>query len=164
MIKIKIIAAVDSVGGLGKDNKLVWKIPSEMRHFIKSTSGKTIVMGRKTFDSIPGKLPNRKIIVLSHSKDKPEGADYLFNSVKDIIDYANKEGLGELWICGGGIVYSEFLPLADEIIISRIQTTIGADSFFPIIGMDFEMTGKSSIINQDGDQHSYFIEQWTRRH
>lgn len=121
---INLIAAVGKNLELGLDNKLIWQIPEDLKYFKEVTTGKTIVMGRKTYESIGRPLPNRKNIVLSRKKIE-------INNVEVINDY--REVLGDecVFIIGGESVYRLFLPYADNIYLTEIEDSSNADSFFP---------------------------------
>lgn len=126
---ITLIAAIGKNREIGKDNKLLWNIPEEMKVFVKHTKGKTVLMGRKTFESIGSKpLPNRTNIVISRSLPAADGV-IVYSSVTDAIkDYP------DVVVMGGEQIYRECLPIADELIISHVQMSFpDADSHFPVI-------------------------------
>lgn len=123
---ISIIAAVGKNLELGKDNKLLWNIPEDMKYFRKTTDGKTVVMGRKTFESIGKALPNRKNIVLS-----TQNID--LDSVIVVNDYRDILSLDEdIFIIGGSQIYSLFLPYADKLYLTEIAEGKECDSYFPV--------------------------------
>lgn len=118
---ISLIAAIGKNYELGKNNDLVWHFHADMKFFRQTTSGSTVVMGRKTFESLPKALPNRRNIVITSNTDKTfEGA----KSCKSI-DEALKmcENEENVFIIGGGRVYSEFLDLADKLYLTEIDAT-----------------------------------------
>ena len=103
-----IIAAVGKNRELGKDNHLIWHLPNDLKFFKRTTSGKTIIMGRRTFESLPKMLPNRKHIVLSSSSDFPEEVE-VYNELKELLD-AYKDTDEELFVIGGASIYRLFIP------------------------------------------------------
>lgn len=136
---LSIIVAIDRNNAIGIGNKLIYWLPDDLRRFKQLTTGNTIIMGRKTFESLPkGALPNRRNIVLSRNKNISfPGAD-VFPSLNDALDdcrHKAEEGCDdakEIFIIGGASVYRQALPLADRLCITEIDaTTDNADTFFP---------------------------------
>ena len=136
-MRISIIVAVDRNMAIGADNKLIYWLPDDLKRFKQLTTGNTIIMGRKTFESLPkGALPNRRNIVLTRSKDAfLEGADR-FDSLKKALDDCRKrdcegdERSKEVFIIGGASVYKQAIELADRICLTEIDATSDkADTF-----------------------------------
>ncbi len=123
---IRLIAAVGRNMELGRDNKLLWRLTADMRFFRKMTLGGTIVMGRKTFESIGYPLPGRRNVVLSRDKKlKIPGVDVVHN-----INLVS--GDDDCWVIGGANIYSQTINVADEIILTEIDGIApDADVFFP---------------------------------
>ena len=113
-----IIAAIGKNNELGKDNKLIFKIKDDMTFFKEKTSGHKIVMGHKTWDSLPGKLKNRENIVISRH-DFP-GPDQIIHDLDAFIQ-TNQNTDEEIYIIGGGTVYFQFLPYAQNIYLTEIN-------------------------------------------
>lgn len=127
---ISIIAAIASNSGIGKDNRLLWHIPEDLKHFKKITSGHAVIMGRKTFDSIGKPLPNRQNIVVTRNPSlRAEGVQYA-SSLQAAIDMAQGD---EVFIIGGESIYREAMPLANKLYITHVQALPNADTFFPTI-------------------------------
>ena len=130
-MNIHIIWAQDNNGGIGKNNSLPWHISEDLINFKKITLNHTIVMGRKTWDSLPKKpLPNRRNIVLSSKKiDDVE----CYPSIDLCIKSLKKDGISDTFIIGGEMIYNSFLSYADILHITYInQATDGIDTFFPV--------------------------------
>ncbi len=127
---ISIIAAVAENNVIGNNNKLIWHISEDLKRFKKLTTGHSVVMGRKTYESLPFKpLPKRKNIVISSQKDlKFEGA-VIVNSVKEALEECKNEE--EIFICGGAEIYKLFLPVADKLYITKVHKSFEGDTFFP---------------------------------
>ena len=127
---ITIIVAAAENNAIGKDNDLIWSLPNDLKRFKKLTSGHCIIMGRKTFDSFPGLLPNRKHIVISKKSKKyfPEKV-----IVVDSIDHAIKatEDDKNPFIIGGGEIYKLALNYSHKIELTRVHENFEADTFFP---------------------------------
>ena len=131
---ISIIVAVSDDWGIGRNNDLLWNIPEDLRRFKRLTTGKTIIMGKKTWESLPKKpLPNRKNVVITDIPDEQiEGAVMAYS----IPDAVNKcEGGEESFIIGGGSIYRQFMPLADRLYITHVHSKTPADIYFPEIDM-----------------------------
>lgn len=129
---ISIIAAMTKERVIGKNNSLPWNIPEDLQNFRKLTSGKTVIMGRKTFESIPKKfrpLPNRRNIVISMNMQPQQGID-VCNSVHEAIEKA-KSYEEEAFIIGGSSIYEQTLPFAERMYLSLVKHNYEGDSYFP---------------------------------
>lgn len=127
---IALIAAVDSNWGIGKDNDMLFYISKDLRRFKQITLGSPVVMGRKTFESLPnGALPKRRNIVITRQKDLMiEGAE-IVNSMEDALALLKDEK--QAFVIGGGTIYNAFLPLVDRVYLTHIESEKDADVFFP---------------------------------
>lgn len=125
---VSIIVAIDENKGIGKNNQLLWHLPNDLKFFKKTTSGHTVIMGRKTFDSIGKPLPNRRNIVISRNKDlKIEGAE-VYNSIDEALTTCQQEQ--EVFIVGGAEIYKQALPLTNKFYITKVHHEFDADTFF----------------------------------
>lgn len=128
---VSLIVAIDEDNGIGKDNKLPWHLPADLKHFKTLTTGRTIVMGRKTFDSIGKPLPNRRNVIISRQKDlAAEGAEVV-QSLREAFDLCANEN--EVFIIGGAQIFEYAMPLANTLYLTLIHHTFEADTFFPEI-------------------------------
>lgn len=136
-----IIAAAAENDALGKDNDLVWHLPDDFKRFKALTTNHFIIMGRKTFESFPKPLPNRTHIIITRQNNYtiPEGC-IVVSSLQKAMDLCPKED--ENFIIGGGQIYKQSIELSDKIELTRVHTTVEADTFFPKIEDD-----KWSLIN-----------------
>jgi dihydrofolate reductase len=127
-----IIAAAAENNALGKDNQLLWHLPEDFKRFKALTSGHYIIMGRKTFESFPKPLPNRTHIIITRQLDypAPEGC-IVVPSLEKAIGLCPKNE--ETFIIGGGEIYQQALDVVDKIDVTRVHTTLDADTFFPTI-------------------------------
>jgi len=129
---ISIIVAIADNYAIGKNNELLWHLPNDLKRFKELTSGHKILMGRNTWLSLPRKpLPNRTNIVISDVKDEVFDECLMLRSFEEAIEYCNKDE--EIFVIGGGMVYSQFLPLADKLYITKVDANFEADTFFPEI-------------------------------
>ena len=129
---ISIIVAIAENNGIGKNNDLLWHIPEDMKRFRQITTGHRIIMGKRTYESLPNRpLKNRTNIVISDVPgDHYEGC-LMAASIQEALDLCPPDE--ECFIIGGGMVYCQFLPLADRLYITRVHRSFEADVFFPEI-------------------------------
>lgn len=133
-MKTNIIVAYSSNGAIGKDNNLLWHLADDMVFFKQQTSGKTVVMGKNTYLSIPKKfrpLPNRKNIVISSQEPIEEHENLSwYKSLEEAI-FALKKTEDEIYIIGGGTIYEQTLPMADAVYATEVKIDIDGDTYFP---------------------------------
>ena len=137
MKPISIIVAIAQNHAIGKDNQLLWHIPADLKRFKKLTTGHTIVMGKRTFYSLPIRpLPNRRSVVITDIPgEEIEGCTMAY-SIAEAIEMMDEEK--ENFIIGGGSVYKQFLPLADQLYLTIVQKDFEADTFLEIDLQDWE--------------------------
>lgn len=128
---ITIIAAVSENNALGKDNKLIWHLSDDLKHFKNLTKGHHVIMGRKTFESMPKALPNRTNVVISRQKDYVAENAQVVDSLEAALALAQEDD--RPFIIGGGEIYSQALAFADCIELTRVHDDFEADTFFPEI-------------------------------
>lgn len=150
---ITIIAAINKNRGLGFENKLLYWLPNDLKRFKALTTGHTIIMGRKTFESFPkGALPNRRNIVLSKGEHNFPGAE-CFHSLEEALMHCGKEE--DIYIIGGAGLYAEALAIADRLCLTEIEDDKKeADVFFPEID-----TTSWKVVNREthpvDEKHAY---------
>lgn len=125
-----IIAAIGKNRELGRDNKLLWSLKGDLKFFKEKTTNHTIIMGRKTFESLGRLLPNRKHIVISSSNDFPEEVD-VYNNIESLLSHY-KDTSEELFIIGGAKIYSEFIDYATKMYLTLVDGEFDADVYFPM--------------------------------
>ena len=133
---LSLVVAVSKNLCIGKDNQLPWHIPEDLRHFKDLTIGKTVVMGRKTWESLPARfrpLPGRTNVVVTHQQDYqvPEGV-HVAHSLDDALKVHPDK---ELMVIGGAQLFKETLPLADTLYITYVEKNVDGDAFFPEIDL-----------------------------
>jgi dihydrofolate reductase len=145
---ISIIAAIAENNVIGKDNKLIWHLPADLKHFKELTSGHHIIMGRKTWESIGKKpLPDRTNIVITRDKNyKTEGC-ILVHSLDEAL--AAAKGQEEVFVIGGAEIYKQAMDKADKLYITRVHHKFEGDTFFPEIGKEW-----FEAINNDFEKDS----------
>lgn len=150
---MNLIVAVDKNWGIGSKNKLLVSIPSDMKFFRETTSGKVVVMGRKTLESFPNGLPlkNRINIVLTGNQDFKAKDAIICHTVEEVLEELKKYEDEDIYVIGGGTVYRQFLPFCDVAHITKIDHAFEADTYFPNLDEmdDWEMTA-------DSEEQTYF--------
>ena len=150
---ITIIVAAAENNAIGKDNDLIWRLPNDLKRFKKLTSGHSIIMGRKTFDSFPGLLPNRKHIVISRNKNISFSDEVaVVNNFEDAIRETGDDE--NPFIIGGGQIYKLAMDLVDKIELTRVHEEFKADTFFPKIDEDkWELIDEE--FNEKDERHQF---------
>jgi dihydrofolate reductase len=148
-MKVSLIVAVDEQFGIGKNNDLMWHLPSDMRFFKETTTGHIVVMGRKNYESIPERfrpLPNRENVVLSRWEDFQAPNCKIFSSLQACLERYADETERTVFIIGGGQIYREALDMncVSELFITQVHHTYDADVFFPKI--DFSSWEKTILL------------------
>ena len=153
VMNICIIVAIAENNAIGFENKLIYWLPNDLKRFKALTTGHTIIMGRKTFESLPkGALPNRRNIVLSRQGINFPGAE-CFPSLKDALEACCTDE--EVFIIGGSSVYQEAMSIADKLCITYIENTPQqADAFFPTINKN-EWKETSRETHSTDEKHLY---------
>lgn len=137
MITLSIIVAMANNRAIGKDNQLLWHLPEDLQYFKRMTMGKPIVMGRKTFESIGRPLPGRLNIVITRQTDWQHEGVKVVHAIDDALKLAEAQsiidGVDEMMVIGGAEIYKTALPVADKLYVTRVDTEIDGDAFFPVI-------------------------------
>ncbi len=126
---ISLIAAMAKNRVIGINNKMPWHLPADLRHFKALTVGKPIVMGRKTWESLPGLLPDRPHIVVTRDLNYQAEGCLVVHSIDEAL--ATVGDVPEIMIVGGAAFYATMLPQADRLYLTQIETTVEGDAFFP---------------------------------
>ncbi len=134
-MKISLIVAMDKNRGIGKAGRLPWHLPADLKLFKQITMGHHLIMGRKTWESIGRPLPGRTMIVLTHQPHyQPDGC-IVAHSLDEGLDIALRNGEEEVFVIGGAQVFTQALPIADRIYLSRVEGVFEADASFPEIDL-----------------------------
>jgi dihydrofolate reductase len=160
---ISIIVAVSDDWGIGKDNELLWHISEDLKRFKRLTTGKTVIMGKKTWESLPRRpLPGRKNIVLTDNpKEIIENAVTAY-SIEGALGKCEKDE--EIFIIGGGSIYRQFMPIADQLYITHVHKKAQADIYFPEIDLKiWEITEKEEFKTGGDDSIPYTYTVYERR-
>ncbi len=162
---VSFIVAMDKNNVIGFHNKMPWHLPNDLKFFKDTTTGHTIIMGRKTFESIGRVLPNRKHIVLTKSnEDLPKGIE-VFNSIDQVIELNEQNPDEELFIIGGGNIFKQLLPHADRLYVTLIDETFEGDVFFPkISSCEWKLISKEKGDKNTSNPYDYYFLEYIRNH
>lgn len=162
IISLVVAAAENNV--IGKDNQLQWHLPADMKFFKQVTTGRHVVMGRKTFDALGKPLPNRTNIIISRQNDFTVENSFVVNDLKAALDLAKANGETECMVIGGGEIYNQALVWADKIYLTRVHANVEGDTFFPEINSD-EWNLKQSETHEADEKHlySFTFQTWERK-
>lgn len=145
---------------IGRDGGLPWRLPSDMKHFRELTTGGTVVMGRRTWESIPDRfrpLPDRRNIVLSSGSPSLDGAE-VYTSLESALAAAGTDA----FVIGGGATYAETLPLADRVYATEIAGEVEGDTFFPALDPEqWRVSSQAPPVAENG--HEFTIRVYDRR-
>jgi dihydrofolate reductase len=140
--EIVLIYARAANGAIGREGDLPWRLPADLKRFKALTMGKPMIMGRKTFDSLPGLLPGRRHIVLTRSESLGEGAELAGSVAEALALAAEGNASGEVAIIGGAAIYDLFMPLAHRIEMTQIHADYAGDTFMEEPGRDWVLTAR----------------------
>lgn len=152
---ISIIVAISDDLGIGRDNDLLWHIPEDLKRFKRLTMGKCIIMGKKTWESLPKRpLPGRKNIVLTDIPHECIECSVTAYSIEDALGKCDTDD--EVFVIGGGSVYRQFFPIADRLYITHVHKKSQADVYFPKIDKrKWKVVEKEEAVSQDDNKIPY---------
>ena len=157
---LSLIAAVARNRAIGKDNRLLWHLPDDMRYFRETTRGKAVIMGRRTWESLPEKfrpLPGRTNIVVSHNPDYVASGAQLATSLAQAVALADSEQ-NEVFVIGGADLYRQALPVADRLYLTEITTDFAGDVFFPLFPLnEWQEVSRSPLFQHEGLEYAFAI-------
>ena len=166
-MKISIIVAASENQVIGKDNQLVWNLPTDTNFFKTTTNGHHVIMGRKNYDSIPEKwrpLPNRTNIVVTRQIGlKFEGCT-IANSIEKGLDIAKNNNEEEAFIIGGGQIYKQSMDLVDKIYYTEVKAVVKGDTYFPEIDSDvWQEVSRVKYPANEKDEYDFDIVEYIRK-
>lgn len=157
---LTIIVAVANDNAIGKNNGLLCHIPGDLKRFREITSGHTVIMGKKTFESLPNRpLPNRRNMILTDIPGEQIDNCVMAYSIEDVMNQL--ESGKENYIIGGGSVYRQFFSLADKLLITRVYKTFEADTFFPEV-TENEWKLESEEIHDEHSEFRFSYQTWKK--
>ena len=157
---ISLIWAMDQQRLIGANNQMPWHLPADMAWFREHTLGKSVLMGRKTFDSIGKPLPKRRNIILSRQRDLAiEGCEVMHDLNDAVTEFANEE----LMVMGGAEIYALAMPFAERLYCTHIHTAFEGDAWFPGIDMSqWQRTHEESHLPDEKNKYPYRFEIYER--
>lgn len=158
-----MIAAMDRNRMIGRNNQLPWRLPADMAFFIRMTKGKTVVMGRKTFESLKKPLKDRTNVVLTRDASYAPDGCVVLHSIEEVRERFSGEG--EVVVIGGEQIYTQFLPYADKLYLTRIDEAFeGGDAYFPSIDQEqWDLAHSEPGIQDENNPYSYQFQTYIRR-
>jgi dihydrofolate reductase len=156
-VKVSLVAAVARGGVIGQGNAIPWRIPEDAQHFRALTMGHPVIMGRRTWDSLPDRfrpLPGRRNVVVTRNADwQADGAERA-GSLEDVLRLL--DGAPQVFVIGGGELYADALPLADELLLTEIDMDIDGDTRFPSWDRTaFEETSREQHVSANGTPFAF---------
>ncbi len=162
-MRVSLIAAVAQNGVIGRNNQLPWKLRDDMRFFVSTTQGHTVITGRKNFEAMGRALPRRTNIVISRDPGKTFTGCLATTDIKSALSMAAKAGEEEAFVIGGGEIYALALPYAQRIYRTLVERDVAGDVYFPAV--DFSQWTRTELswhAQDDNNEHPYVIERWDR--
>ena len=148
---ISIIVATSKNRVIGNNNSLIWKLPADLKRFKQITTGNTIVMGRKTYESIGKPLPNRRNIIITRDTNYLVDNCEIVNSLEEALMLCNNE----CFIIGGGEIYKQSIDIADKIYLTLVQEDFEGDTYFPEIGKEWTKVIREDFEPDEKNAHKY---------
>jgi dihydrofolate reductase len=162
---ISLIAAMDKNRGIGKNNKLPWHLPSDLKRFKRLTMGHYLMMGRKTYETIGKPLPGRVMIIVTRQKGYLAEGCTVVNSIQQAITEAENHHEEELFVIGGAEIFQQVLDIADKIYLTNVHAEIDASVYFPEIDPGaWELITKHDPEQLENDQYASDFQVLIRKH
>ena len=152
-MKVIQIVAIEENRGIGKDNKLLFHLPSDLKHFKSVTENSYIITGRKNYESIGRNLPNRITVVVTRDKTFKAKGCFVCNTIEYAFGICDYSGQKQVFIIGGGEIYKQTLKYTDEIYLTEVKAKFDADVFYPELGNEFKEV--SRIENKINSKNKY---------
>ena len=157
-MELKLIYARSRNGVIGRDGQLPWHLPADLAHFKQTTLGQAVVMGRKTWDSLPERfrpLPGRTNIVITRQTDWHAPGALVAHSLDQAMSLCPAPG--PLWVIGGAEIYAQALPLASTVVVTEIDVEVQGDAHAPKLGTEWKEMSRLLQQNEDGLSYSFVI-------
>ena len=152
--ELTIIAAVSINNVIGNNNKLIWKLSNDLKRFKNLTTNHSVIMGRKTFESLPNPLPNRDNIVITRDTNYSKPNIQVCSSIEDAINLTKTDT--QPFIIGGGEIYSQTINIVDKIELTRVHEEFDGDAYFPEIPLDiFELINEENYNSDLENEFDY---------
>ena len=160
---ISLVVAASTNNAIGKDGQLLWHLPNDLRFFKNLTWGMTVVMGRKTFESVNKPLPGRVNIVITTQPGWTADNVWVAKNLPGAISLAETTHCKEIFIIGGGEIYKQSMSIANRIYITRVHASFDADTFFPVIDEKiWKLTDNKDFAADEKHQYAYSFQVWDK--
>ena len=164
---VSLIVAASTNNAIGKDNKLLWHLPNDMKFFKNTTWGMPVVMGRKTFEALAGEpLPGRFNFVVTRQPDWRPGRESVrvAADLSAALSLAKGTDCKETFVIGGGQIYAEAMSIADRIYMTRVHAVLDGDTFFPVIAEeDWKLVSELNFPADEKHAYAYSFQLWQRK-
>jgi dihydrofolate reductase len=164
---ISLIVAASTNNAIGKENKLLWHLPNDMKFFKNTTWGMPVVMGRKTYEALAGEpLPGRFNFVITRQKDWKPGRDKVTvnSGLQQALEAAKDTDCKEAFVIGGGEIYKEAMAIGDRIYMTRVHAVLDGDTFFPAIDEKvWQLTDNRDFPADEKHAYAYSFQVWERK-
>ncbi|CDQ19561.1 dihydrofolate reductase [Halobacillus karajensis] len=162
---ISFIFAMDKNQLIGKDNDLPWHIPNDFKFFKDKTWGKTIIMGRKTFESFGKPLPERTHIVITSNKNYDRKGCTVIHSIDQILELEKENPEKEWFVIGGSVLFEKMLPYADRMYLTFIDASFEGDTYFPDFDTsEWALLFETKGLKDDRNPYDYYFRTYERKH
>lgn len=150
------VAAIDLLGGIGNEGKLLCHLKDDLKHFRHLTKGKTVILGRKTLYTFPGQkpLPNRENVILTHDKNFECENAVVCHSIEEVLEHCADKNPDDVIVIGGGSVYEQFSPYITKFYLTRIYELFPADTWLRLHG-NWKVTEESALHEENGISYQY---------
>ena len=164
---ISLIVAASTNNVIGKDNKLLWHLPNDMKFFRNTTWGMPVIMGRKTYDALAGEpLPGRFNFVITRSRewDPHNEKVKVVDNLAAAVAAAGETDAKEVFVIGGGEIYLQSMSIADKIYMTRVHTIVEGDTYFPVIDEgQWQLTSNLDFPADEKHAYAYSFQVWERK-
>lgn len=161
MPQVLIIAAVAANGVIGRDNQLLWQLPEDMRFFRETTKGKPVIMGRKTWESLPPRfrpLPGRRNVVITRQESYQAADAEIAHSLSDALNLCAEEN--QVFVIGGAEIYAQAMSIADQLLLTEVSLTPDGDAHFPHIDpQHWQEIKRSAHCSENGTAYAFVVYQ-----
>lgn len=162
-MRISLIVAAANNQAIGKDGKLLWNLPNDMKFFKNTTWGMPVIMGRKTFASLNKPLPGRTNIVVTRNNEWHADGALRARDLEHALKQAAETDAREVFVIGGGEIYTQAMPMAHRIYLTRVNDAPDADVFFPLLKeSEWKLLSRLEFPSDDKHAHPYTFEVWER--
>ncbi|MBO9570742.1 MAG: dihydrofolate reductase [Chitinophagaceae bacterium] len=160
---VSLVVAASENNVIGRDNRLLWRLPNDMTFFKNVTWGMPVIMGRKTYESLGKPLKGRTNIIITRNADFGKEDIVVVSSLDEAISVAAATDAKECYIIGGGEIYKQSIEIANKVYMTRVLTVIEGDTYFPVIDRnEWKLSNVKSFEADDKHAYAYRFETWER--